>query len=385
MKILRFILLSIVLVWMIFSTKVSAQELDAESSISETSRVILEQIGFSDINEAMEELYPEEKMDFAETVYAMIQGEMEVCADTINQLVLDQVNYAFRTNRRLLGQMILLVILSAVFTNFSQVFQNKQIAQVGFYVVYMLIIALAMKSFGSAMVWAEDGVNKLTSFMKVLCPVFFLAVAIAKGSISSVAFYNIALLMILLIEILILKFILPVIHVYIMIKFLNCLSEEDYLSKMAELIETGVGWVLKALLAVVIGLNGIQGLLAPAIDSVKRSALTRGAEAIPGVGDALGGIAEVVLGTAVLVKNGIGTAGAVVCVGICIIPVIQIGMLTFFYKLSAAMIQPVADKRMVQCISSVGEGCQLLLKLIFTVAVLFLLTIAIVAVTTGKS
>ena len=43
-----------------------------------------------------------------------------------------------------------------------------------------------------------------------------------------------------------------------------------------------------------------------AMDTVKRSALTRGTEAIPGIGDAIGGVTEVIFASAVLVKNGIG-------------------------------------------------------------------------------
>lgn len=371
--------------WWGLRQTVWAEELEqaAENTLTETQESILSQLEFLEINQTLAQLFPEEKMDFGDTVKAMINGEMEVCAETVNQLILDQIGYAFRVNRETLVHMIVLVIFAALFTNFAEVFQNKQISQVGFYVIYMLLIALSLESFGAAITWAEDGIGQLVSFMKVLCPIYFLAVAIAKGSVSSVAFYNIALLLIFLIELVILKFLIPVIHIYIMIKFLDFLSDEEYLSKFSELIELAVAWTLKALLACVVGLNVIQGLLAPAIDTVKQSALTKSAEAIPGVGDALGGVAEVVLGTAVLVKNGIGTAGAVICICICVVPVVQIAVLTFLYKITAAFIQPISDKRMVQCISSVGEGCQMLLKSIFTVAVLFLLTIAIVATTTG--
>ena len=94
------------------------------------------------------------------------------------------------------------------------------------------------------------------------------------------------------------------------------------MSRFTELIETVVSWTLKTLLALVIGLNTIQGLIAPAVDSVKRSALTRGVEAIPGVGDAIGGTAEVILGTAVVVKNGIGIAGAIICFALCAVPLV---------------------------------------------------------------
>lgn len=353
--------------------------------IEDTKNYLMQQLEVGDVDESLRDLFPDAKLEFGEVVKDVLSGELELSADLVNRLIGDQVSYAFRVNKDTLGHMLVLVILSALFTNFSQMFQNKQVGEIGFYVVYMLMITLAIQSFGTAIVWTEEGIGHLVSFMKALCPVYFLAVAVAKGSVSSVAFYNIALLLIFLVELLIAKIMIPFIQVYIMIRFLDCLSQEEYLSKLSELMETGMSWILKVLLGLVIGLNTIQGLIAPAIDSVKRSAVTRGAEAIPGIGDALGGMAEVVLGTAVLVKNGIGVAGALICIAICIVPVIQIAVLTFLYKLSAALVQPVSDKRMVQCLANIGEGCHILLKLIFTIAVLFLLTIAIVAATTGKA
>ena len=82
-------------------------------------------------------------------------------------------------------------------------------------------------------------------------------------------------------------------------------------------------------------------------------------------------------------KNGIGLAGALICVGICIIPILNMGMLTIMYKLMAALIQPISDKRIVEALASVGNGYQMLLKVVFTTAVLFLLTIAVAAVFTS--
>ena len=116
---------------------------------------------------------------------------------------------------------------------------------------------------------------------------------------------------------------------------------------------------------------------------MKRSAIARGAEAIPGIGDAIGGVAEVALGTAVLVKNGIGMTGALICIALCVVPLAQIACIAFLYKLAAAIIQPVSDKRIVGCVETVGDGCQLLMQVVFTTGLLFLLTIAIVSAVTS--
>lgn len=181
------------------------------------------------------------------------------------------------------------MVVAAVFTNFSSVFQNKQISEISFYVLYLLLIALCLRSFQASVDWVSDGIGALIDFMKVLGPVYFVAVAIAKGSVTSAAFYNLMLLVIFVAELFVLKFLVPCVHVYIMVKVLNFLSGEDYLSKFAELIEMVITWTLKTMLACMAGLQFIQGLIAPAIDAVKRSVLTKGVEAIPGVGDATAG------------------------------------------------------------------------------------------------
>ncbi len=377
---------------LIFLSVWAACAADAGASQTETDQVwdsagnaMMQQFDYDGIDQSLKELFPEEKMDFRETVSALMKGDTKASWELLKKLAVDQLAYAFRVNKSNLVHILLIALIAAVFTNFSNAFQNKQISEISFYILYLLLIALCLDSFQAAVDWVGGGVEKLLSFMKVLGPVYFAAVAVAKGSVTSVAFYNLILLLIFLIELFILKFLLPAVHVYIMIRLLNHLSGEEYLSRFAELMETVIAWTLKTLLACVIGLNVVQGLIAPAVDSVKRSALTRGAEAIPGVGDAIGGVTEVVLAAAVLVKNSIGLAGMTVCAALCAGPLIQAAAMTLMYRLAAAVIQPVSDKRIVGCISGIGEGCQLLVRVVFTVGVLFFITIAVVAATAGRT
>lgn len=357
---------------------------DVRKTASQAEDLMEEKLDFGGIDRELEELFPEEKMDFGETVSQILSGDLSVSADLLKRLCADQITYAFRVNKESLVHMLLIALIAAVFARFADVFQSRQISDISFYILYMLMIALCLNAFRSAAQWTEEGIRLLSDFMKALCPVYFLAVSVAKGSITAAAFYNLILFLIFLIELLIVNFLLPVVHIYMMMKVLNYLSEEEYLSRFTELIETVVSWTLKTLLACVIGLNTIQGLIMPAIDSVKRSAVARGVEAIPGIGDAVSGTAEVVLGTAVVVKNGVGVAGAVICFALCIAPLLQIGIMVLFYKLAAALVQPVADKRLTGCIGGMADGCQLLMRMIFTAGVLFLITIAIVAATTSS-
>lgn len=364
--------------------KPAAREEAVEPAESFAAGEILAQFDYGDVDEALKSIFPGERMSFRDTVAAVISGEQEWSAKLLWELILSQLTDVYAKSRENLVHILIIAVIAAVFHNFSAVFQSRQICEISFYLLYLLLIALCLGSFQLAMDWVSGGVENLTGFMTVFCPVYFLAVSIAKGSVTAVAFYHLVLFFILLTEVVIVYLLLPAIHIYIMVKVLDFLSSQEYLSKFAELIEVAVSWLLKTLVACVVGVNVVQGMISPAIDTVKRSALTRTAEAIPGVGDVIGGTAEVVLGTAVLVKNGIGTVGMIVCLALCVVPLVQMGAVALMYKLAAAVIQPVSDKRIVGCVECVGDGCRLLMRVVFTVGLLFLLTIVIVSYVTGS-
>lgn len=346
---------------------------------------ILSRFDFDEIDASLKELFPEERLEFRSVLEDVLSGDLTLTAELFNQLIADQFTYAVRTGKDQLVHMLMIALIAAVFSNFSKVFQSRQLSEISFYALYLLMIALALNTFSAVTKWVESGIEALTSFMGVFCPLYFAAVAVAKGSVTAVAFYQLVLFLIYLVELLISSILLPAIHIYMLVRVLNDLSLEGYLTKFAELIELCVSWSLKTLLACVVGINVIQGMISPAIDSVKRSILTRGAEAIPGVGDALGGMAEVAVGTAVLVKNGIGMTGALICVSLCLVPLIQVACVALLYKLAAAVIQPVSDPRITGCVETVGEGVRLLMRVVFTTGVLFLLTVAVVSAVTSST
>ncbi len=366
-------------------TKETKEEEIQGADEREIQEEILSRFDFDEIDASLKELFPEERLEFRSVLEDVLSGDLTLTAELFNQLIADQFTYAVRTGKDQLVHMLMIALIAAVFSNFSKVFQSRQLSEISFYALYLLMIALALNTFSAVTKWVESGIETLTSFMGVFCPLYFAAVAVAKGSVTAVAFYQLVLFLIYLVELLISSILLPAIHIYMLVRVLNDLSLEGYLTKFAELIELCVSWSLKTLLACVVGINVIQGMISPAIDSVKRSILTRGAEAIPGVGDALGGMAEVAVGTAVLVKNGIGMTGALICVSLCLVPLIQVACVALLYKLAAAVIQPVSDPRITGCVETVGEGVRLLMRVVFTTGVLFLLTVAVVSAVTSST
>ena len=354
-------------------------ETDLEKTQEETEQKIWDLTEVKDLDTAIRKLFPEEKLHFQDLVESVIRQDENLSAGQIRNFVTDQFFYVLKVNKPVLASIIFLVLIAAVFSGFSEVFQNRQISQTAFFLVYLSVITVGIRNFQVAAGEVQQGLENLILFMRVLCPVYFVCMAVAVGSISAIAFYNLALFLIFLVELVILKWIVPLIQIALLMEILNNLTEEEFLSKAAELLRLVIGWSLKSLLALVTGIGFIERIISPAADQVKRSAWTKGVGMIPGIGDIVSGTSEVVLGSAVLLKNGVGIAGALLVTGVVMIPVINMGILTILYKGTAARIQPVSDKRIVEAISFTGEGYHMLLKTVLATAVLFLVTLAVAA------
>lgn len=384
------ILFTMLLVLIVFGlgTKIveaseSEEVQQSDEAREEIQDALLSEFDFSEIEKSLNQMFPQEKISFREVVSVLMSGNMTEAIRIFIRFLGEQMFYEINYNRQNLVYVLLVALTAAVFSNFAGAFKSRQISDISFYIMYMLLITLCLTSFRTSAAGMEERLSMLVDFMRVLCPSYFLAVAFASGSVTSLFFYNVILFLIYVVELIIVRFLLPVVNIYIMVLVLGNLTGEDFLSEFAGLIRKIVTWTLKTLLICVVSVNVIQGLLAPAIDAVKRSALTRTAEALPWVGNAVGGAAEIVLGTAVLIKNGIGMGGAVISVAICAAPILQMLIMAFMYKLAAAIVQPVSDRRITSCISGISEGFEIMVRIIFATGMLFMLTIAIVAASTS--
>lgn len=356
---------------------------EQEEWLYQLEEQMLNELETDAIEEIIGEVLMEDKISFTDILNGVLTGDYEEINDMVYQYLVKQFFYELSYNRAAMIHILMLTLFASIFTNFSNAFGNEQIASMGFYILYLMLLIVTLQSFQIIVEEVASKIELVLTFMSALCPVYFLAVAISSGSNSAIVFYNLTLLYIYVVELLVISIVLPLINSYIMIEVLNYLTAEKRLSKFAKIIKMSIDWILKAMIAGVAGLNVIQGLIAPMIDNVQQNIWLKGAEAIPVVGDAMSGTGEVVIGTLKLIKNGIGVVGLVLCLILTSGPVIQMCLLTFMYKIVAAVVEPVSDKRISSCLFSIGEGCQMLLRTIISVAILFLVTIAIVATTTS--
>ena len=340
---------------------------------TETTEELLKEINLTDVQKMLDDFMGADSFSMKEALIKLTRGEQAFSKEAVQEFVYRFFFYQLDQEKELFVKLILLILLSAVFTSFAEVFENNQIGDISFFVVYLLFFTILMDSFSRMSSSLEKTISWMTEMMKGLAPAYYMTVCAASGAASAVVFYEGVLLMVWGIQWLLLTVLLPASGMYVLLQLVNSLSREEMLGKMAELLNTAVSWGLKTLLAAVVGLQIIRNLVAPVMDSVKRGLLSRAAGALPGVGNAVNMVTELVVTSAVLVRNCLGVVILVVFVLIGAGPMLHYGILSLLYRLLAAVAQPVSDRRMVRALGTMGEGCALLLRILFTAEVLCML------------
>ena len=340
---------------------------------TETAEELLKEINLADVQKMLDDFMGADSFSMKEVLIKLTRGERAFSKEAVQEFVYRFFFYQLDQEKELFVKLILLILLSAVFTSFAEVFENNQIGDISFFVVYLLFFTILMDSFSKMSSSLEKTIYWMTEMMKGLAPAYYMTVCAASGAASAVVFYEGVLLMVWGIQWLLLTVLLPASGMYVLLQLVNSLSREEMLGKMAELLNTAVSWGLKSLLAAVVGLQIIRNLVAPVMDSVKRGLLSKAAGALPGVGNAVNMVTELVVTSAVLVRNCLGVVILVVFVLIGAGPMLHYGILSLLYRLLAAVAQPVSDRRMVRALGTMGEGCALLLRILFTAEVLCML------------
>lgn len=367
------------------SIQAYAMEEDREEAFTElvseedTIEEYLEQLDFDEVDSMLAEKGT--GITFEGLVQSIIDGEEIDKGELLKKFltVIFEEVLAFRYD---LLQMILLCVVFSILYNFTNIFENPAVTEISFYMVYMLLLVLLLKSFfvlkDVVLVVLED----MLVFLKLLVPTFSLSMVFSGQMTIGTAFYELTFFVIYAIEWLMNNLVVPAIQIYVIVEMMNYLTEEEMLSKLTELIKEGIEWLLKLVFTMVVGINVVQNLLTPVIDSFKSNLISRTAGMIPGLGTSINAVTEIMVGSGIVIKNGVGVAAILILLVLCAGPVIKVWVMTFLYRMVAAVMQPIADKRMLGCISGAGEGGRLLGRVTVTTVVMFLVTIAMVTAAT---
>ncbi len=339
--------------------------------------LVWQDYGLDKLEEGIGKLFPKAGVDFEALLAQVMSGDIFGAVGALFQGSIQGFTSQLGGMKNVFVWMLVLGIVSALMNHFIEIFDRHQVADIGFYFMYLLFTAVLLKCFGQAADTAVQAMENIILFVKLLVPAYLITVGVSAGAVTAGASYQMMLFVVYGVEYILSAGLVPLIYSYCLLSVVNGIWVEEKLSLLIELLGKAIGWVLKGALGIVTGISIFQTLIAPVVDSARTSAIQKLVSAIPGIGSAAGGVAELVLGSAMVIRNSVGVVLLLLLLLLCAAPLFKIALISGTLKCAAAFMGIVSDKRITTCADRTGNAGLLLLRTTGTAVVLFLIAIAV--------
>ena len=350
-----------------------------KANTEETLEEQQEEFGISEFIEEAQNYSSEffEDMDMNEILNSAIKGEVD--NQTFFQKILNLIGGELVDGLTVLGSILAIVIIHTILKSVSESLENDTISKFIYYVQYILIVTIVMMNFSDIVQVVKDTCNNLICFMNILIPLL-ISLMIYTGSIATSGILEpIILLLINFIGNIIQTVIIPIVLIFTSLIVISKISDNVQIDKLSKFLKSGVVWFFGIILTIFVGVISLEGTLSSSVDGIT-SKTTKAvvSSAIPVVGKILGDAVDTVLGAGILLKNAVGLIGVIVVIGICIIPILKLGILTIAYKLLSAICEPIADKNITSLLDQIGDVYKIFLAILCSISVMLIVGTALV-------
>lgn len=279
----------------------------------------------------------------------------------------------------LLISLVALAILSGLLTNLRSSFSSEGVGEIAHYVIYLLMATVLVHLLWQCVGTARDAVNAMVDLMQALFPIL-ITVLTAMGNAAAAGVFQPAMAMLTgAVSSFIRDVILPLVMMSGLIGVISRMSERFPVKRMGTVLGTGVKWATGIIFTLFLGVMTLQGLNAAALDGITiRTAKFTIDKAIPVVGGYMSDTVDTLLGCSLIVKNAAGATGLISIVAVLLTPLIRLLAVALSLKIAAALIEPVSDKRLSECMDSVSSTVTMLFVVVLSVGAMFFIAVSLI-------
>ena len=350
--------------------------------------VLLEEISLESVQDYWDNLsedYGDYLPELERTgLYDYIKNQENISIESLFSAFIQYLFDEIILNGKLLGSLLMLTLFSAVLQTMHAAFEQSSVSKIAYFVVYIVLIFIALNSFNLAVSYTKETVDTMGHFMIALLPLILGIMATIGGAVSVSFFHPVILFLIHTSGMIVSVFVLPLLYLSALLKIVSTLSENYKVTHLANLFKQISMGVLGLFLTVFLGVVSVQGTVSAVQDGVamKTAKFVTG-NFIPVVGRTFTDAADTILSASLLLKNTIGVLGLIIILIIVCFPSIKIGVIALIYKIAAAVVQPIGDGPIIQTLSIISHYIILILTSLLAVSFMFFLAIVII-VTSGN-
>ena len=366
-----------ILFFILFFTSISVLTLQAQTTQKE------EGIDITALSRKIDQLDEKDYPDFASIFQKLVSMRFTEAAQEIGQWMTGAVLKEIFSSKIFIGELAGILLFASVFSNISSAFQSYGVSDSGFLISYFLVFSIIFTNFTVMIAMFKDTVILLSSFLKVLLPVYTLAVSLSGNLSTGIVFYEYFMIVVLFLNWIFLNVFLPLLQYYFLLELISHFSQKQNISKLCEGLYFLLAKGIQIIFFLLFGFHLLETMIAPSFDSAKNSILNKMIGLIPGAGSIVQSVAGTAIGSSLVIKNAVGAAGILFLLIFLLLPLIKLVIYIFLYFLLSVVLEPIADERFILCINAAVKCGTLMIKVLCMSSVLFIVVIALTSLTTN--
>ncbi|MFZ5816801.1 MAG: stage III sporulation protein AE [Bacillota bacterium] len=282
-------------------------------------------------------------------------------------------------NADLLLKLVVLAIVAALLQNLQAAFEAEATGKVAYWVVYIVLMGLAVTGFGLAVATARQVMETLHSFMLAILPTL-LTLLISMGGVASAAIFQPVMAALLSVAgTVVTTVVFPLAFLAALLEIASGLNENYKLTNLAGLLRQGAMLTMGLTTTIFMGTVAVKGAAGAVADGVTvKTAKFFVGSFIPVIGKTLSDAADLIMGSSILLKNGLGMLGAAVVFFIVAFPLLKILSLTWVYQIAGALVEPAGAGQIAKMLTTMAKSLQLVFAAVGMVALMFFVSIAVI-------
>ena len=359
-----------------FLFPITAQAANPDTNLLEMMRIV----DFNEIDTIITGAGIGNRPSISELTLSALRGDLDLSASGVMNMVLGSLFREVADLLYLLRIMLVVAVLSGFFRGLSSSFSSSKAAHVGFLVNYVLVISLIFASFYVAVGVMQTMARNVLALLAAATPII-IAVLAASGYVAPAAGFAPMIMFITgFLTLFVERILVPVITLAAVFHLISYLADKDTFEPMVDSVKKGIKFSLKAVSLIFSAIVGIQHIATPIVNNLAIRGTRLAVGAVPVVGSALSGAIDAAILYGGAMRGALSVALLIGAAGIVIGPIISIAAFVLVYRLTAALIAPICEERIVKAVATAGDYAEILLGVCAMVGFMFVfITLAALA------
>ena len=278
--------------------------------------------------------------------------------------------------------MVVLVVAIAILCGFLGTAKNGGVSRLVFFVAYAAVVLIVMGSVSDLIQMVGKTLNILKTQVDLVFPIILTLMA-AGGASTSANLYQPAVAVLSSVMMQIFTYVvMPLFVISLAFSVVSHLAPQTRLDKFVSIFNALFKWIVGICFTVFLSFLAIQGITAGSFDSISiRATKMTMSGYVPIVGSYMSQGFDLIMASAVLIKNAVGLSGVLLLLGVVLAPIVKIVVFSLALKLAAAVTQPIGDARISSFLTALNKSFGMLVACLLGVAFMYLIILALLIMT----